>query len=222
MIRRAITTALVLMLSVSTTAVAASALTIENDSIAAVKAAESSLPQVREQLSKLVRRGQYGILGFHVPAEIDRVNLTSPLAAFDVRVSVLQSYDGGADPANLLIGIGHVFYLLVVDEHVRSLVETERGVADWKPIKFGFPALARQLSEAIRIERIPFDESPVHFVVRVPALNAMFIGRRRGTEFLLTAVTRNILGMNAGETWPAREVFRELAPLVRRLNHLPT
>jgi hypothetical protein len=221
MIVRAVVVSLVVLLP-STVIGEVSALSVEEDSVAAVKQSETALARAREQLTEISRRGGFRTLGFESPGDSEHIALQSPLASFDVRLSALRAYESSGNPAGLFTNIGQVIYLVAINEQVRSLVRTERALPDWKPIAFGSPEFARNVAEASRPDASSAGESPVHYIVRVPALNAAFVGRRRGEEIFLTAVRSNILGMHAGETRPAREVFRDLAVIAREVTHFPT
>jgi hypothetical protein len=198
--------------------------TIEEAARKSVREAEPFKPKLRAEFLRLAAVGEFPILGLSDPSDAPHADFADALAIFDIGLKPLKAFDGSMDPVKLVDQIDQVMYVVSADGKKISLAVVERQPTnEWVAVSFGDATIAPKVSHALAQSMIPPPAiSSVRFLVRVPALNATFIGRRNGNSFDLTAISSNILGMAEGDTLPARTVFLSMAPIARRLNGYPT
>jgi hypothetical protein len=167
-------------------------------------------------LRQLVTEQNYAAMGFGSLAEVKEAQVGAPLAVSNVGLEALRGYATGSDPATLLTPSAETVYPVTVGGTVKSsitLVKSERGYA---ASSFGNAGIAQAIA------RVRGEAGPDAFIVRVPALQVWFIGRRGERGLMLTPIAADPrLQVESGRPVPADAVFAQLVPLARAYNGLP-
>jgi hypothetical protein len=177
---------------------------------------EETASESLEIFKRLVTRDNYDSLGFESFDELSRVELGEPLQYFLVHLKDLLGYQSGGDPNKILNGGDMWLYPVLVDGNARSSIELVKKDNRWKAVSFGYPNLTRlilnqQIQQSSRLKV----SSDSFFIVRIPALDLVFIGHRVNKELFLTPVcSSRKFTLQVGETKPADEIFPVLVSII--------
>jgi hypothetical protein len=169
---------------------------------------------------KLVTPQNFRRLGFESPTEIQQATLGEPLRDLYVPLDRLRAYTPGGDVKPLLVGGPRVVFPVLVANAVRSsftVVELPGG--GLKAVSFGAQSFARSFSAARAAAAQAHGVAPESIVVvRVPALNAQFLGFQSGVGYSFVIVADDPrFDLRAGTTVPAGAVLERMVPRARSL-----
>jgi hypothetical protein len=168
-------------------------------------------------LQKLVNDQNYRGLGFDSLDQVKQAQLGPPFAVFDIGLDQLKAYKPGTDPNTLLTPSTKAIYPVTVDGQVKSSVAVSHQESGYKASSFGNAEIVKSLSRYRQTQTGSGD-----FVVRVPALNMYYLGRRVENRLLLIAIIDDPrLKLKPGEALSAETVLEQLAPLANAYNGLP-
>jgi hypothetical protein len=168
-------------------------------------------------LQKLVTSQNFKAMGFDSENEVEQSRLSTPLPVFNVGLDQIKGYDTSKDPNTLLTASSEIVYPVTVGGRVKSSVTIVHKEQGYQPSSFGNAEIIRRLSEYRREENAGNE-----FIVRVPALNMYFLGRRAENQVLLVPIIEDPrLKLRPGEPLPAQTVLAELTPIARAYNGLP-
>lgn len=173
--------------------------------------------------SKLVTKENYKQMGFESSEEVLMAKLGQPLQDFMVRLDQLKEYQPASDPDKLLSGGNQVVYPLLVTEQVRSSITIGEINGNWKAVSFGSPKFIKLSNTILTKSAEVTGISPSsYFVVRVPALNLVFLGYRIDNKLMLVPLLdAPHFGFKAGVSMEANEVFTTILPAAREHDGLP-
>jgi hypothetical protein len=168
----------------------------------------------------LVNEQNYQRLGFETPAEVRQATLDEPLRDMFVPLDRLRAHQPGADIKPLLVDGSRVLFPVRVGAAVRSSLTVARlPDGSFKSVSFGAQSFARAFSAARDAAAQASGVPPESFViVRVPALNAQFLGFDQPgglTFFIVTDDPR--FELRQGSTLPASEVLGRMVTRARAL-----
>lgn len=173
-----------------------------------------------QTLRQLVDTENARELGFETPVQLQEASIGQPMLDFLIRLDELRSYHRGQDPAKLLHRTEQVVYPITFQGQTRSSITLLRKANQWRTVSFGGSQLAKarsQVREAVVVQ-VPGGAAET-FQVRIPALNAVFVGHRVNGPLMLTPViTMPDLGLQAGRTMQAREVLELVQPIAQQIN----
>lgn len=175
----------------------------------------------------MVNRKNFKAMGFKSPTEVSQATLGQPMKVFQVRLDRLKKYEPNMPPDSLLeTANNQIVFPLNVNRQARCSITVCTRKKRWVASRFGSSNLTKLLSAArqasMKITRLPLS---AYTIVRIPALNMVFIAHRdKETKgLMLTPILSDPkLKMKAGSSMPATEVFNKLVPLARSHNGLPT
>ena len=176
-----------------------------------------------ESFSKIVSKTNYKTLGFENAGEISKASLGVPIRVFMIRLDHLKEYKRENDPSELLVGGDYYIYPVLVGNKVRSAIDMEKSGKTWKATGYGGSNLIKtitgirsRVSEKTRVDKSKF------FLVRIPALNQIFIGFGSGSKLMLTPrVDIPEYKFKEGEPIPAKDVMEILVPIAQEHNGEP-
>jgi len=178
------------------------------------EAAEDALRSLRN----LATEQTYRKLGFESLRELDHMTLGAAMPVYFVGLRDLRNYRPGALPGELLADVRERLYPILVGGKVRAALGMSMEGKSWQANSFGQPRLARSL-ERVRSQLLASaaHEPSDYFVVEIPALYLVFVGRREGGRLFLTHVQNETdLDFKAGETELGEELVAKLAEVARR------
>lgn len=174
-------------------------------------------------LQRLVDTKTVREVGFETAAQLKEARLGQPILDFMIRLDELSSYEG-QDPAELLHPTGQVVYPVTIKEQTRSSITLVQEAGRWRAISFGEPQRAEARSRVLEeLGRKVENGTANAFQVRIPAMNAVFVGHEVNGTMMLTP-TENLpdLGLRAGETMEARQVLERARPAALQIDpYLP-
>jgi hypothetical protein len=140
-----------------------------------------------------------------------------------IELSSLKGYQSGTNPEKLLIRMHSLIYPVLVDGEVRTSLTIAYNDKKWETHSFGYSnfarSLAAQLNEQSKKQRLP---KSAFFIVRVPALNLVFLGYRRKEKLMLTLVLdAPNYDLIVGEPLSASVVLTRLQSAAAKHNNLP-
>jgi hypothetical protein len=169
---------------------------------------------------QLVNQSNYQRLGFETAGEVQAATLGEPLFDVYVRLDALRAYTPGGDTRGLLVRGPRVLFPVEVASAVRSSLTVVRlPGGDFKAVSFGARSFARSFSAAreaaAQARGVPAD---AFSIVRVPALNAQFLGLPAAGGLSLVVVTDDArFDLRAGSTLSAAEVLGRMVQRARSL-----
>lgn len=180
---------------------------------------DSQAARAVADLPQLVSAENFDRLGFRSVDEARLAAADAPVAVYMVRLDQLRAFQPAQDPRELLMDLQTAVYPVRVGGEVRGVLELHRQGDAWRPRSIGNPAHGRildgvrgRVAAAHRVAAESFIE------VRIPALNAYFLGHEGKGDLLLTPMLDDeALGLKAGQALPAAELFQLLQP--RALQH---
>jgi hypothetical protein len=165
-------------------------------------------------LQKLVNEQNYKSLGFQSLDEVKQAQLGQPLPVFNLGLDKLKSYQAGQDPNSLLTPSAEAIYPVTVGGSVRTGVTIVHKEQGYEPSSFGNADIVKRLAS--------YRQSPDQFVVRIPAFNMYFVGRRVETRVVLVPIVSDPrLKVREGEATPLEVVVDQIRPYVNAYNGLP-
>jgi len=168
-------------------------------------------------LQKMVTDQNYRAMGFDSLDQVKQAQLGAPLPVFDLGLNQLKEYKPGTNPDTLLAQSSRTIYPVTVNGEVKSSVTINHGERGYQASSFGNADIVKSLSRYRRTEAPGND-----FVVRVPAFNMYYIGRRVDSRLLLVPIIEDPrLKLKPGEAVPAETVLEQLVPLANAYNGLP-
>jgi len=195
-------------------------------SMSACSTAESPKPPAREPqqaastalgvLQQFVTASNYQAMGFASAGEVKGAQLGSPLNLYNIGLDALRSYETSTDVNKLLVLSNESVYPVTVGGEVKSSVSIVKLENGYQVSSFGN---AKAIASLARFRQAaPSDE----FIVRVPALNIQFLGRRlEGRVLLVPTMEDSRLKVAVGEAVPLDVVLGQLVPLAKAYNGLP-
>lgn len=167
-----------------------------------------------QTFQQAVTAQNYRSLGFESADEVKSASLGQPLSQFDIGLDQLKSYKEGADVNSLLSPSPDTIFPVTVSGQVRSAVIVSKREGGYVPTTFGRADIVKALSR--------YREQPNDFVVRIPALNTYYVGRRVENRFLMTPIIEDPrVNLKPGVAVPAEDVLKQLAPIANAYNGLP-
>lgn len=185
-----------------------------------------TLPLVVAKLTtfkNLITPENYRRMGFESPEEINNAKIDPPLKDFMVRLDHLKAFSPGSDPNYLLVSTGQQIFPISVNNEVRSSMILKQSIIFWKAVSYGSPNLIRQITNTVNesIRRTGMPRS-AYFVVRIPAMNLIFLGYRTNIElFLVPMADDRRQRYRAFESQPAERIFSMILPEAREHDGLP-
>lgn len=155
-------------------------------------------------------------LGFTSAQEAGRATLGLPFTVFMSRLSSLKHFSSGSDFEDFIVNTRSLIYPLLVDgKPMSSLTVTmNRNSHRWRTIEWGSPKLIKLLERARGMQP---QSSLVVLISPQNPLGLRFIGERKAGELLLTPIADiPRLGLRAGISRPASEIFRSLVPVANK------
>ena len=166
-------------------------------------------------LQKLVNAENYKSLGFDSVDEVKQAQLGQPMEIFNIPLDKLKSYQSGSDPNSLLSQSSETMYPVTVGGQAKSSVTIMKKENGYTASSFGNAPIARGLSRNQ-------STGQGDFVVRVPALNFYFVGRRVENFLVLVPIVDDPrLGVKAGEAVPAERLLPQMVIVANEYNGLP-
>lgn len=167
------------------------------------KTADEAAARSLEAYRKLVTADDFAALGFESLDEVKEAQLGRSYPVSLVPLDLLQKYDRGTNPADILADAGRVIYEVRVGDAVRSSLEVGPIGDAWQGQSFGSPGLIRPLAALRR--------GDADFVVWVAALNVYFLASRDNEAITLTPVfDYPEFGLAAGKSQPAADALGSL------------
>jgi hypothetical protein len=171
----------------------------------------------------LVNSKNFKQMGFESVEEVKSAALEVPLKEYIVPLDPLRKYEPNTDPRTLLSDTGEVTYPVRVGDRVRSSLTVSNAEGKWKPISFGdanlHKLLARIRDENLRTSGL---QKTDYFIVRIPALNLVFLGYEKEDRLLLVPILDDsAYGFRAGGSIQARDVFVRVREAARQHDGLP-
>lgn len=168
-------------------------------------------------LQKLVTTQNFKSLGFDSADQVKQAQLGQPLAVFDMGLDQVKAYKTGTDPNTLLVQSARTIYPVTVDGQVKSSITITHKESGYQPSSFGNAEIIKSLSR-YRLNQAEGSD----FVVRVPAFNMYYLGRRVANRLLLIPIIDDPrLKLKPGEAVDADIVLEQLVPLANAYNGLP-
>jgi hypothetical protein len=168
-------------------------------------------------LQRLVTEQNFRSLGFDSPEQVKRAQPGQPLAVFDVGLDQLKAYKPGVDPDHVLQQSARIIYPVTVDGQVKSSITITHKESRYQASNFGDAEIIKRLSR-YRLNQPEGSD----FIVRVPAFNMYFLGRRvEGRLVLVPIIDDPRLKLTPGEAVGADIVLEQLVPLANSYNGLP-
>jgi hypothetical protein len=165
-------------------------------------------------LQKLINEQNYKSLGFESLDEVKQAQLGKPFRVYNIGLDKLKSYHAGQDPFSLLTQSSEIIYPVTVGGSVRTGIRIVHKEQGYEPSSFGNADIVKRLSNYRQAE----DE----FVVRVPAFNMYFVGRRMETRLVLVPIVNDPrLKVEMGQPISLEVLINQLRPYVDAHNGLP-
>ena len=166
---------------------------------------------------KMVNAENFRSLGFDSADQVKQAQLGAPLAVFDVGLDQLKTYKAGVDPNTLLVQSSKTLYPVTVDGQVKSSVTISHKESGYQASSFGNAEIIKSLSRYRQTQAASGD-----FVVRVPAFNMYYLGRRVENRLVLIPIVDDPrLKLKPGEAVSVETVLDQLVPLANAYNGLP-
>ena len=182
-----------------------------------VPTARAAAIQALRDLQGFAVTQDYRAVGFASPDEARRSQLGDPLTISEIGVERLRAYSPGAPVDDLLTPSPQTLYPVTVNGAVKSSVTIVRERDAFRPSAFGGPALIGPLSAYRQYVGGVSDT-----VVRVPALNLVFLARRRAAGLMLVPVfAEPDIGLPVGRETPAASAAERMSRLVQDYDGLP-
>jgi hypothetical protein len=169
------------------------------------KPAEAAL----KQFAKLVNKDNFKSLGFKSVDEVKKAELGKPLPVLLVRLDELKAYKEKGDAYKLLHPIPRVVYAVLVKDQVRSGLEVQKQGDKWESSSFGIAGSARLYAQALK-KHIEKDKPKRFFIIRIPALNHVYLGYQTDQGAKLVHVKKQAEQADKIEARPAAEILAEL------------
>lgn len=165
-------------------------------------------------LQKLVTQDNYRSMGFDSLDQVKQAQLGSPMPVFDIGLEQLKGYKTGTDASSLLTQNPKTIYPVTVNGEVKSSVTISHKAEGYQASSFGNADIVKRLSE--------YRQPQGDFVVRVPAFNMYYVGRKVENRLLLVPIIDDPrLKAKPGEAIPAENLLEQLVPLANAYNGLP-
>ena len=140
------------------------------------------------------------------------LNSALPFVSYKVPLDLLQKFQPGDDPNQLLMDTSLIFFPLTVNGQSRStymVMESSltltAGFKKARVTRTGFPRLIRKIAQ--------LNPSSSSFLVLITPLRLFLIGDRKEGRLVLTAIEEHPhLKLNTGDERDAAELFMQLAP----------
>ena len=158
-------------------------------------------------------------LGLDAPAQASDLRLGPPLQAHWVRLDRLQQFRPGNDAEKLLEPVHEIIYPIIAREQLAySTTVSFSGVKNnWEASGWSPADLLRRLDQ---LEQ--YKTSKSSFLVKIPALNLIFLGDRlRGQLMLIPIADSPRFNFKAGQTLPAEDVFEKLVSAAKSRDNRP-
>lgn len=168
-------------------------------------------------LQKMVNQQNFHDLGFDSVDEVKQAQAGQPFNVFEIGLDQLKSYKAETDPNSLLAQSSKTIYPVTVNGQVKSSFTINHRESGYQASSFGNAAIIKSLSRYRQSGVVGND-----FVVRVPAFNMYYLGRRIENKLLLVPIIDDPrLQLKTGEAVPAQTVLQQLVPLANAYNGLP-
>ena len=168
-------------------------------------------------LQKMVNESNFRDLGFDSLDQVKQAQPGQPLKVFEIGLDQLKGYKAETNPDSLLLQSSKTIYPVEVNGQVKSSFTVNHRENGYQASSFGNAAIIKSLSQ--------YRQSGVagnDFVVRVPAFNMYYLGRRIENRLLLVPIIDDPrLKLKPGEAVPAQTVLEQLVPLANAYNGLP-
>lgn len=166
-------------------------------------------------LQKMVTESNFRSMGFDSADQVKQAQLGSPYAIYDVNLEQLKGYKTGSDANALLTQSSRTLYPVTVNGEVKSSVTINHKETGYQASSFGNAAIIKALSRYRQ-------GTDGDFVVRVPAFNMYYLGRRAEKQLLLIPIIDDPrLKLKPGEPVKAETVIDQLVSLANSYNGLP-
>ena len=152
-------------------------------------------------------------------SEVKEAVSDAPAAVYLVRLDQLRDFKPGQDPRQLLVDMELAFVPVRSHGEIHTSMELHKRDGVWETRSYGSPAHAKLLDQTRRAAaNANAVTEDAFFEVRVLALNTYFLGHQGPRGLVLTPMLDDeSLGLTAGQSRPAAEVFARLLP--RALAH---
>lgn len=150
-------------------------------------------------------------IGFNSVEELADAQLGSPIRIYKVPLDLLQKFQPGDDPNQLLVDTGRIMFPITVKGQSRSAFTVAEGsltlMKGWKGsgvTRTGFSKLIRKIEQ--------LNPSSSNFLVVIPQLRLFLLGDRKEGRLILIPVEEHPhFKLKAGEERNAAELFGTLA-----------
>jgi len=198
---------------------------VERQSRANVSASAKVAPDALRAWAKSLPRAPVAVptMTAMIELPLDQAQLGDAYASFFVRLDQLSAFRPGVDPADLLVDTKEVTYLVNVDHEPKATLTMRQKAEKWRSTSFGAANLATKIVALTRRIEAPGGQAPDAFLVKIPALNLVFLGHRSQARLMLSAVVSNpSMDVKEGTTYDANQLFQSLAEKARRHNGRPS
>jgi hypothetical protein len=177
--------------------------------------ADEAAKHTLSQLSGLPAKGlkHAGIAGAD---EAKKSGLDAPLPVYMVGLDTLKAYDGQKPDKELLLDLQQVLYPVVVNGEVTSSLGVQKTEQGWETSEIRSPELAKLVVQ-IRGAAMTAEKrrASSFFLVRIPALQMVFVAQGDNELSLRSVVDVPELGLAANTPISGRALFAKLAPIAR-------
>ncbi len=176
-----------------------------------------------ETLKKLINKDNFKQMGFQSLEEVSVATLGEPLQDFMVRQDDLKKYAQGIDPNRMLTDTDLIIYPILVKGETRSSIEGFFQEGKWTATSFGSPNYIKSIMNQLTTLAGQHKVSPSSiFIVRVPALNYVFLGYRADLKLMLAPVFDiPEFEFKSGVVLPAETIFIKLVIPAQNRPNLP-
>jgi hypothetical protein len=187
------------------------------------KEADKAAAKSLKTFSRLITKENYVKMGFKSLDEVKKAKLDNSIRDYMIELSSLKEYREGTNPERLLIRMHSLVYPVLVDGEARTSLTVAYRESRWEAHSFGYSnftkLLAVQLNELSKNQRLP---RSAFFIVRVPALNLVFLGYRTKEKIMLISVLdATNYDISVGVPVPAGIVLTKLRSAAQKCNDLP-
>jgi hypothetical protein len=170
-----------------------------------------------KQFEELVNGENFREQGFETAEEVKSAELGRPLPVVVIQLNELREYKPGDDPYPLMHMVHRVIYPVMVKGQVRSGLEVHEKDGQWQPSSFGLAESVVRYATA-RERHSAGDQTTSYFLVKVPALNEIYLGHETEKGLRLVHAHGQAAQKSKMEARPAAEVLAGLVQAAKAHN----
>jgi len=150
-------------------------------------------------------------IGFNAVEDVDDAQLGPPIRIYKVHLDLLQKFQPGDKPNDLLVNTGRIIFPVTVKGQNRSSltvmessITMTKGWKESRVTRTGFPRLIQKIGQ--------LKPSSSSFLLLIAPLRLFLLGDHKDGRLVLTAIEDNPhFKVTAGEEYDAAELFGRLA-----------